>query len=389
MALNKYASVYERFKQNSAPATQQPAQQQSAIVGALGAPDAADGTPQVPVQQAQATSTPRTFNSVYDLYGQNKMNDYSAGAAKQGSAAKPVAAKPVLGQTPSQDPNDIPVQIPEESDDSTVGINPDLPALNPTPSVSKPGTQIDTSKPPEPPKEPTADVPPDSGKSAPSAPKPPSGGGGGFGGGAPRPPSALIPADLYVGGNPPDQPDVPMPEVPWPKGPPVEPPVDPPTSVEDDVVIDPDTGEPLIDPFTGDFVRAGKNDSVGVDPVNFRPDGTVLKGDKPAGPGDISVDLGGDQGGADPYFDPVTGGYYGPGNSFEDNPYVDDPYTDETDPYTEDDEDTGEEEGQDPNDWRTYMGGPQANHGSPVSADWNGSYMEVTFSDGYKRPAII
>jgi len=384
MAENKYTSVYERFKQNTA---QQPVQQQSAIVGALGVPDAPDGTPQVQAQ-AQA-SKPRSYNSVYDLYGQNKMNDFSAGAPKQAKAANPVAAKPVLGQTPGQDPNDIPVQIPDDIQEPEDPINTDLPALNPTPSVAKPATQIDNSKPPEPPAEPKADVPPESGKGggAPSAPRPP-GGGGGFGGGAPRPPSPPEPPSGGGGGGGyPDSPNVPMPDVPWPETPPKTPekPPEPPT--DDDVVIDPDTGEPLIDPITGDFVRAGKNDSVGVDPDTFRPDGTVLKGDKPSSPFDIPVDIGGDFGGSndyvgpggpDPYFDPVTDdGGYG---------YEEDPYADDEDQGDEEDQPA---EGEDPNDWRTYMGGPSANHGSPVSADWNGSYMEVTFSDGYKRPAII
>lgn len=186
MASSQYNSVYDMFKNNTAKPQ------------ALGEPPVYDepdpnapiysmygnnqfGNPVLPDQKP-------AFNSVYDIYGQGKMNDFSAGAGKTptspldkpnanpliGNVAKaPVASNPFA----PPDPTD-PYQggIPEESG---VGDSPYTPGAAPATPHSPVGPK---------PVEPGAPPPLDKEPNNPPPPAPPGSGSGGGGGSPPQKP---------------------------------------------------------------------------------------------------------------------------------------------------------------------------------------------------------
>lgn len=372
---NKYASVYDRMINSGAIGNQN-----NQVVGGFGAPDNPDGTPSVqPAQPVQ-----KVANSVYDLYGQNKMNDYSSGIQKKKTTSPQKAALPSVGQAPrpiSNDEGDIVTidPIEEEPIDEGSDYTPpvDEGAGEGGVSYSKLGDSGFGDQAPEAPAAPNIPLMPEiptnggggggagggGGISIPNSDSslgdwPPSGGGGGgysgnYGGGGGGGFDGYMPSTGPFG--PPD------------------------TSytggggdfgTKSDFITDPDTGEVIIDPDTGLPATVDENGFVAIDPETFKPTG---------------------QTGFGPY---DKGNFVG---GYPDSPWgVDDGgYGDEEDPYA-DDEDQGDEEdqpaeGEDPNNWQTYMGGPKADHGTAVSVDYNKSkgYWEITFADGYKRPSII
>jgi hypothetical protein len=342
MADNKFASVYDRFKQNTA----QPAPQQSSIVSALGAPDSPDGTPQFAAPVQAQTAPKPSFKSVYDLYGQNKMNEFSAGAPKAAAkTSSPVAAKPVLGQTPKAPVGDIDISIPDDVQEPDVPVDETLPALDGQVSVAKPGLVSSNDKEPQPPAPPPPENPiiPEE--------KPSSGGGGGGGGGGGRGgvDNRKYNQDNDIFYDPQqtnvNQPDVPWPENPWektdpPVKPPVDPPVDPPVGPPPDILVDPKTGEVIVDPLTGQPVIVPTGGSVEVD-ENGRPTGRVFDKD-----GNLVT------GADDPFVSPP--------------PPPEDIVVEDDDPY-----------------------GLKTDHGTAVGTYWEGNTLMVRFSDGFSRPAII
>ena len=349
MADNQFASVYDRYKQNMA----KPAAQQSSIVSALGAPDAPDGTPQV--ASAPKTAPKPAFNSVYDLYGQNKMNEFSRGQVAKPKSTQDKSSNPTVGDAPRPAVGDISIP-PREMDtiEPEVPVGTDLPPIGGTPDVQAPTTdaQIGGQMPsmPSPPKlqegEPPLDIPQSSG-TQPQPEKTPSasggkGGGGGSGGGGignnsggksfgEWPPKVDVGPPSTVGG--------------WSSGGQYS------TGEARDTrytggggdfgdyaVVDPDTGEPLIDPNTGDFVMTNDNGTVSIDPDTFKPVGS-----SDSGGGPLYDPLTGlpnwwknESDTADPYYDPVTGENYNPNKgdtSTDDYTYEDSDFDPETGEY--------------------------------------------------------
>ena len=342
---NKYASVYDRMVNSGVIGNQD-----NQVVGGFGAPDNPDGTPSVqPAQPVQ-----KVANSVYDLYGQNKMNDYSSGIQKKKATSPQKAALPSVGQAPRPsnggggdivtiDPiEEEPIDegsdyTPPDSGGSSGGIGglpkgtdgfggqtPEAPAAPNIPLMPEIPTNggggggagggggIDYSKGFEEPWDPWP--PPSSGGESGGR----SGGGGGGGGyGWPTGVSTSDPKETGSGGeggggNPAkDYTKYPLKDVP--------PGVDNPYTgsaggYSGDFIYDPETGDVVIDPTTGLPAFAGANDSVAVDPFNdFKPTGQIGSSpfDDGSGYAPISGDGSGDAGGE-------TGGWVG---GYPDSPW--------------------------------------------------------------------
>ena len=175
MASSQYNSVYDMYKNNTAkpqtlgePPVYDEPDPNAPIYSMYG--NNQFGNPVLPDQKP-------AFNSVYDIYGQGKMNDFSAGAGKTPTSPldKP-NANPLVGnkaKAPDESNPYIPPapSAPEESgvDDSeyTPGAAPGVPSENIGPEPTPPGEP--------PPLDKEGDTPP--------PPAPPGGGGGGGGGG--------------------------------------------------------------------------------------------------------------------------------------------------------------------------------------------------------------
>lgn len=185
MASSQYNSVYDMFKSNTAKPQ------------ALGEPPVYDepdpnapiysmygnnqfGNPVLPDQKP-------AFNSVYDIYGQGKMNDFSAGAGKTPTSPldKP-NANPLIGNQ-AKAPDESNPYVPPEPiyGDGGSGEDSGVDDSQYTPGVA-PAVPIDlTNK--QPPKEPGAPPPLDKEPNDPPPPSPPGGGGGGGGSPPPKP----------------------------------------------------------------------------------------------------------------------------------------------------------------------------------------------------------
>ena len=174
MASSQYNSVYDMFKDNASKTGKAPDQNEpdpnAPIYSMYG--NNQFGSPVLPDQKPN-------FNSVYDIYGQGKMNDWSGGAVKTPKSPldKP-NQNPTIGN-PARPPvvsNPFVPAEPSAPDDSGVEDDPYTPG-----SSSGGGGSIDLTKPVPPGQPPPLDKQAD--PAAPPAP-PGGGGGGGSGGGS-------------------------------------------------------------------------------------------------------------------------------------------------------------------------------------------------------------
>jgi len=175
MASPQYNSVYDMYKGNQAKpdtfgnAPDPNADPKVSIYG-----NNTFGSPNLPNNKP-------AFNSVYDIYGQGKMNGFSAGAPKKSNAT-------ASANKPNQNPT---IGNPARTPDTSEPYYPSEPVYDPgdvsgiddseyTPgSGSGFGGSIDMTKPTPPGEPPPLDKAPDPG----APPAPPGGGGGGGGGG--------------------------------------------------------------------------------------------------------------------------------------------------------------------------------------------------------------
>lgn len=175
MASPQYNSVYDMYKGNQAKpdtfgnAPDPNADPKVSIYG-----NNTFGSPNLPNNKP-------AFNSVYDIYGQGKMNGFSAGAPKKNNST-------ASANKPNQNPT---IGNPARTPDTSEPYYPSDPVYDPgdvsgiddseyTPgSGSGFGSSIDMNKPTPPGEPPPLDKAPDPG----APPAPPGGGGGGGGGG--------------------------------------------------------------------------------------------------------------------------------------------------------------------------------------------------------------
>ena len=202
MASSQYNSVYDMYKGNANKNTNAP----QGNAPSANAPDPNEPDPNAPIysmygnNQFGSPMLPNqkpSFNSVYDIYGQGKMNDFSAGAGKTpasplekpnqnptvGNVAKPfVPSNPYVPRAPS-----VP-EVSQVKDSGGIGgESPTPPNYNAGSQPGAPGTQglpaPPSSPPPPVPPEPV-DTSDDGGGGGGGGSG--SGGGGGGGGGGPK-----------------------------------------------------------------------------------------------------------------------------------------------------------------------------------------------------------